>query len=146
MYVSEQTFLTFVRKRCSYGVILDTFCVVLVAAIGFVYISTPITFYMGHMSFFDMLFNGNRFYRQPPQLSVHGLLIHISINARVKFKTNHVMRACEHNTWGWFENKAIAWEWSHECSFAKCDVSPRCVQSCSINYFFDCSVVRPLAS
>ena len=41
-----------------YGVILDAFCVVSVAAIGFVYISTPITFYMGHMSFFDVLFNG----------------------------------------------------------------------------------------
>ncbi len=42
VYVSEQTFLIFVRKRCSYAVVLDTFCVVSVAPIGFVYISTPI--------------------------------------------------------------------------------------------------------
>ncbi len=38
-------------------IILDTFCVVSVATIGFVYISTPITFYMGHISFFDVFFN-----------------------------------------------------------------------------------------
>ena len=73
MYVSEQTFLSFVRKRLiSATVLFWTYS-------GFVYISTPSTFYMGHMSFFDVLFNGTWFYPQPPQLSVHGLWIAISI-------------------------------------------------------------------
>ncbi len=39
-----------------------------------------LSMFMGHMSFFDVLFNGSRFYPQPPQLSVHGLWIDISIN------------------------------------------------------------------
>ena len=56
VYVSEQTFLIFVRKRCSYGVFLDTFCVVSLAAIGFVYVCTLISFYMGHMSLFQHVF------------------------------------------------------------------------------------------
>ena len=40
----------------------------------------PFTFYMGHMYFFDMFFNGNGVYPQTTvQLSVHGLWIDISI-------------------------------------------------------------------
>ncbi len=36
-----------------------TVCVVSLAAIRFVFICTPITFFMGHMSLFDMFFSGN---------------------------------------------------------------------------------------
>ena len=77
VHVSDQTFLIFFRKKMQLTV--DTFCVVSVAVIRFVYISTRITFYMGHMSFstcFSMVAGS---IHNPSQLSVHGLWIDISI-------------------------------------------------------------------
>ncbi len=44
MYISKETFLIFVMKKCSCSQFLGTFCVVLLATIGFVYICIPIAF------------------------------------------------------------------------------------------------------
>ena len=54
--------------------------IVSVAVIGFVYICTPITLYMGHMSFFNMFFNGYEFYPLTTAVIINGLWIDISIN------------------------------------------------------------------
>ncbi len=50
------------EKRCSYNVqcFFGTFCVVLLAVIGF-YLHSH-CFYVGFMSLFDAIFNGNEFY------------------------------------------------------------------------------------
>ncbi len=63
VYISKQN-LSRKKKDAATVFFLDTFCVVSVNATMFPYICTPIAFYMGHMSFFDLFFNGNRFYPQ----------------------------------------------------------------------------------
>ena len=92
----------------NHRVILDTFCVVSVTVIGFVYISTPVTFYMGHMSFFDVFFNGSWFYPQPPQLSVHSLWIDISINL---LALGHVMNMIKSKILK--PPSILPWPWKH---------------------------------
>ncbi len=58
---SEQTFLIFIRKRCSYGVLC---CFGRRDRVCYLHLHSHYTFYMSHMSFFNMFFNGIRFYRQ----------------------------------------------------------------------------------
>ncbi len=88
--ISEQTFLILVRKRCSCGFFLNTFCVNVVS------ICTPITFCMDMglanvwvihkvMSLFHVFRHVFQWYQHAAAHGLHGLWIDIIVNTRFGF-------------------------------------------------------------